>query len=90
MSDLFVYGTLCDLDLLTVVLGRDVDVSDILNAQISDHAVYWAEGQNYPLIITQADGVAQGMFNAYHRGFKRKQNHSCSRLFSRTNAHALG
>ena len=61
MSNLFVYGTLCDLDLLTVVLGRQMDHSDVAPAQLCDHAVYWAEGQNYPLIITQADGVAQGI-----------------------------
>lgn len=58
MQDFFFYGTLCHRPLLAVVLGRDVPLRD---ACLNDHAVYWAEGHPFPLIVPQAGGLARGL-----------------------------
>ena len=58
MTSLFVYGTLCHLPLLQSVLGYLPKTQD---ASLPDHAVYWAEGGNFPLIVAQAGHVAQGL-----------------------------
>lgn len=57
MKKLFIYGTLCHMPLLHLVLGR---VPGLAPAELSDHAVYWAEGHDFPLILAQAGGVAKG------------------------------
>lgn len=54
----FLYGTLCDLELLEIVAGETVSVTP---ATLADHAVYWAKDQSFP-IITQVDGqIADGL-----------------------------
>jgi nudix-type nucleoside diphosphatase (YffH/AdpP family) len=58
MTPLFIYGTLCHLPLLQAVLGR---VPDMVPAHLADHAVYWAEGHDFPLIVAEKGGVAQGL-----------------------------
>ncbi|HMO08319.1 MAG TPA: NUDIX domain-containing protein [Paracoccaceae bacterium] len=54
----FFYGTLCHVPLLSAVLGR---VPDAVPARLSGHAVHWAEGQDFPLIVPAPGGVAQGL-----------------------------
>ncbi|WP_022704202.1 gamma-glutamylcyclotransferase [Pseudorhodobacter ferrugineus] len=57
MMPLFIYGTLCHLPLLHAVLGR---APRALVASLADHSVYWAAGHDFPLIVGQAGGQAQG------------------------------
>lgn len=58
MTPLFIYGTLCHLPLLHAVLGRAPRAGD---ATLADHAVYWAAGHDFPLIVAEAGGRAQGL-----------------------------
>ncbi|WP_198144810.1 NUDIX domain-containing protein [Pseudorhodobacter aquimaris] len=57
MKPLFIYGTLCHLPLLEVVLGR---LPALQPALLPDHAVYWAEGHDFPLVVAQAGAAAHG------------------------------
>jgi ADP-ribose pyrophosphatase len=54
----FFYGTLCHVPLLSRVLGRTPQAEV---AQLDDHAVHWAEGQDFPMILPQPGAVAQGL-----------------------------
>lgn len=58
MANLFFYGTLCHLPLLGVVLGRDVAAEP---AVLADHAVFWAQGEAFPLIVAGSGGQAAGV-----------------------------
>lgn len=58
MADLFLYGTLCHLPLLETVLGRPPRV---MPATLDGHAVHWAEGGAFPLIVAAPGQVAQGL-----------------------------
>lgn len=58
MEHLFFYGTLCHLPLLRAVLGRDVAPEP---AVLPDHAVFWAQGQAFPLIQVVPGGRAGGV-----------------------------
>lgn len=58
MTPLFVYGTLCHLPLLRVVLGYEPRC-DL--AVLADHAVYWAAGGSFPLIVAEDGAAAQGL-----------------------------
>ncbi|WP_342744932.1 gamma-glutamylcyclotransferase [Antarctobacter heliothermus] len=58
LSNLFFYGTLRHLPLLELVLGR---VPDMVPARLPGHAVVWAEGQAFPLVIERDGGMAEGM-----------------------------
>ncbi|WP_050523541.1 gamma-glutamylcyclotransferase [Pseudorhodobacter wandonensis] len=55
---LFIYGTLCHPALLHLVLGR---VPVAVPARLADHAVHWAEGHDFPLIIAAQGGEAEGL-----------------------------
>lgn len=79
MADFFFYGTLCHAPLLDTVLGRPARA---IPARLEDHAVHWAEGGAFPLIVerqgAQADGLlVQGLTGAeaarldfYEGGFR--------------------
>lgn len=54
MADLFFYGTLCHPPLLAAVLGREVPVTP---ARLAGHSVFWAAGQNFPLIVAGGAGA---------------------------------
>lgn len=58
MSDLFFYGTLCDADLLAVVLGRPVDM---IPAKLPGYAVYWAQGETFPMAVADPKAEAAGV-----------------------------
>ncbi|MDP2740184.1 MAG: gamma-glutamylcyclotransferase [Pseudorhodobacter sp.] len=58
MQHFFFYGTLCHLPLLRAVLGRDVTPEP---AVLPEHAVFWAQGQAFPLILAAAGGRAAGV-----------------------------
>ncbi|QYK41133.1 MAG: NUDIX domain-containing protein [Paracoccaceae bacterium] len=54
----FFYGTLCHLPLLRVVIGREPDA---VPAQLSGHAVRWAEGRDFPMIVETSGAEAPGL-----------------------------
>ncbi|MDT8853949.1 gamma-glutamylcyclotransferase [Paracoccaceae bacterium Fryx2] len=58
MADFFFYGTLCHAPLLRVVLGRNVAARP---ARLDGHAVHWADGGAFPLIVEDAGGRAEGV-----------------------------
>ena len=64
MTPLFFYGTLCHLPLLEVVLGRPVNATTLVPATLPDHAVYWADGQSFPIIQAAPGQAAQGLLLA--------------------------
>ena len=57
-TNLFLFGTLCHLPLLRIVLGRDPDAQD---ATLADFAAYWVQGQPFPMITAEPGGQAQGI-----------------------------
>lgn len=57
MLDFFFYGTLCHPPLLEAVLGRAVRMEP---ARLADHAVHWAEGQSFPILLSRPGSVAPG------------------------------
>ncbi len=59
MTSLFFYGTLCDPELLEIVLGRKAD--EIAQASLPDHQVYWAKGESFPMIVAECDAIAHGV-----------------------------
>lgn len=59
MADIFLYGTLRHLPLLRVVLGRDPGTP--VAARLPDHAVVWARGQAFPLILRRTGDMAEGL-----------------------------
>lgn len=58
MARFFFFGTLCHGPLLQQVLGRDLPGQP---AVLADHAVCWAKDAPYPLLITQAGAMAEGL-----------------------------
>lgn len=61
MSSMFFYGTLRHVPLLELVLGRTMGPEDITEAFFDDHAVYWAEDQVFPMVLSEAGERAQGL-----------------------------
>ncbi len=57
MENLFVYGTLCHLPLLARVLGR---LPEMAKAHLPDHAVFWAQGHDFPIILGRSGAAAAG------------------------------
>lgn len=56
--NIFLYGSLLDVDLLETVLGR---APDPVNATLEDHAAYWIQGQEFPMILQKTGQVASGL-----------------------------
>lgn len=54
----FLYGTLCDPDLFGIVAGTPLAGR---KAVLHGHRVVWARGESFPLILTDAEGTAQGL-----------------------------
>lgn len=71
MHDIFVYGTLCHIPLLRIVLGRPVETN---TASLANHAVFWADGHSFPLIRSHPGGVANGLL------IKNLSSEDCARL----------
>ena len=61
MPSMFFYGTLCDLRLCEIVLGRSREEMQFSNAVLHDHETYWARGQNFPVIVQEKGSIAQGL-----------------------------
>ena len=58
---MFFYGTLCDLRLCEIVLGRSRDQMQFSDAVLQDHAVYWARGENFPVIVREEGSLTKGV-----------------------------
>ncbi len=58
MSTLFLYGTLCDAELLALVLGHTPEAQE---AHLADYDVTWVEGQPFPMIRALAGARARGI-----------------------------
>lgn len=58
--DLFFYGTLRHAPLLTLVLGTESQ-AQMQPASLSDHAVFWADGQCFPMMLPTFGAAAQGV-----------------------------
>ncbi|MGO4916856.1 NUDIX domain-containing protein [Pseudogemmobacter sp. W21_MBD1_M6] len=61
MKNLFFYGTLRYRPLLDLVLGDAGAALTLTPATLDDHAVYWASGQCFPMIVPAQGAVAQGL-----------------------------
>jgi nudix-type nucleoside diphosphatase (YffH/AdpP family) len=61
MATFFFYGTLCHAPLLSAVLGRSIDARP---ARLAGHAVHWAEGGAFPLIVPAPGAAAAGVVAA--------------------------
>lgn len=58
MSSAFFYGTLRHAPLLSAILGREAGARP---ARLPDHAVYWADGHAFPLIVAEPGATAEGI-----------------------------
>lgn len=54
----FFCGTLRHVPLLQAVLGHDVTPAP---AWLADHALYWAQGRSFPIMVEQAGARAEGI-----------------------------
>jgi len=57
-ADLFFYGTLCDVPLLEIVLGR---TATGVAAHLADHRVTWVANEPFPMIQRAQGAVAEGV-----------------------------
>ena len=61
LSSIFLYGTLCDKELLEVCLGRSLDKVKIFNAKLENHSVFWVKNRNFPVIKFNQGSSALGL-----------------------------
>ncbi|MGC9370809.1 MAG: NUDIX domain-containing protein [Paracoccaceae bacterium] len=61
MTSLFLYGTLRHAPLLELVLGHDLEGLALEPARWPGHAVHWAEGESFPLIVDSDGAAAEGL-----------------------------
>ena len=61
MANIFLYGTLCDLELLQICLGRSLDEIDKQPARLDNYSVFWVKGRNFPVIKFVEGASAQGL-----------------------------
>ncbi len=59
MNSIFLYGTLCHGPLRALVSGEED--GQLVPASLPDHAVYWARGESYPLIVSEPGSAASGL-----------------------------
>lgn len=58
----FFFGTLRDLDVLEVVIGRSVSNGDVKAAEISGYRLVRVIDESYPALVGDADGRVEGVF----------------------------
>ncbi|MBO9466851.1 gamma-glutamylcyclotransferase [Tropicibacter sp. R15_0] len=61
MTDLFLYGTLRYVPLLSLVLGRPFETLNAAEATLPDHAVHWAKDEAFPMIVSKPGAKATGL-----------------------------
>ena len=61
MTNVFLYGTLCDRELLEICLGRSLDNVKLVNAKLENHSVFWVKNKNFPVIKFNRGSFATGL-----------------------------
>ena len=61
MTNVFLYGTLCDRELLEICLGRSLDNVNLINAELENHSVFWVKNKNFPVIKFNRGSFAEGL-----------------------------
>ena len=61
MINIFLYGTLCDKELLEICLGRSLANVSLLCAKLENHSVFWVKNRNFPVIKFNRGSFAQGL-----------------------------
>ena len=61
LNSIFLYGTLCDKELLEVCLGRSLEKVKIFNAKLENHSVFWVKNRNFPVIKFNQGSFALGL-----------------------------
>ena len=61
MTNVFLYGTLCDRELLEICIGRSLDNVKLLNAELENHSVFWVKNKNFPVIKFNRGSFAKGL-----------------------------
>ena len=61
MTNIFLYGTLCDKELLEICLGRSLANVSLLCAKLENHSVFWVKNRNFPVIKFNRGSFAQGL-----------------------------
>jgi len=61
MTNIFLYGTLCDRELLEVCLGRSLDNVNLVRAELENHSVFWVKNNNFPVIKFNRGSFAKGL-----------------------------
>lgn len=61
MTNIFLYGTLCDKELLEICLGRSLANVSLLCAKLENHSVFWVKNRNFPVIKFSRGSFAQGL-----------------------------
>ena len=61
MTNIFLYGTLCDRELLEICLGRSLATVSLFSAKLENHSVFWVKNRNFPVIKFDQGSFAQGL-----------------------------
>ncbi len=61
MTNIFLYGTLCDNELLEICLGRPLSSVNLVNAKLENHSVFWVKKRNFPVIKFEHGSFAEGL-----------------------------
>ena len=61
MINIFLYGTLCDKELLEICLGRSLSSINLVSAKLENHSVFWVKNKNFPVIKFDHGSYTQGL-----------------------------
>ena len=61
MTNIFLYGTLCDKELLEICLGRSLSSINLVSAKLENHSVFWVKNKNFPVIKFDHGSSAEGL-----------------------------
>ena len=61
MTNIFLYGTLCDKELLEICLGRSLSTKKLVSAKLENHSVFWVKNRNFPVIKFEHGSFAEGL-----------------------------
>ena len=61
MTNIFLYGTLCDKELLEICLGRSLSSISLVSAKLENHSVFWVKNRNFPVIKFNRGSFALGL-----------------------------
>ena len=61
MTNIFLYGTLCDRELLEICLGRSLNNLNLVSAELENHSVFWVKNKNFPVIKFNRGSFAKGL-----------------------------